>query len=86
MWKGLSVRDVCRVPEGPRYSRFSGASKASALSERQNTPKLRASNLPAVARGLEAGHTALQTGGSISSAQLTGNPLSSHYWDTKRVD
>lgn len=38
------------VPEGLRYSRFSGASKASALPERQNTQKLRANDVPAGGR------------------------------------
>lgn len=83
MWKRLSVWDVCHVPEGLRLSRFSGASKASVLSERQNTPKLRVNNLPAVARRLETGHTALQTG--RSSAQSTGNPPSSHYRDAEWI-
>lgn len=51
---------------GPRYSRFSGASKASVLSERQNTPELRANNLPAVASApRDRSHRPPQTGSYV---------------------
>lgn len=85
MWKGLPVWDVCGVPEGLRYSRFSRASKASVLPERQNTSKLRANNLLAVARRSGTGRAALVAGGTrhangcqarmqvMSSSQSTGN-------------